>query len=633
MRETLRRCRRLCRAPIALLFLLVACAAPTPPAATTAVPPTTAPATAPSVEPGATGTGAASDAALPPAVEYDLGEATIVQARFPEDSRFRNMPVRLNGVIAAPEGEGGPHPVVVILHGTHPGCPVDEGGVDRWPCDAELEQPNYRGFGSLVSQLAAEGYVALSININAENTFGFGEATPGERLRQIVDRHLEALVTASEGGANSFGVDLAGRADLGRLAFAGHSRGAEAIYVLAHADAGGTMETLPGAEDGAAESGEGVGTPVLATAEIVGDLNPLGIDGLLMIAPAIVFADPATGSRVPLAQVLAACDADVSEQEGKHFYEGARLAPGQTEWASSVLLDRANHNQFNDILGPDPFGHRGRPDCETLLDGEAQRDFLARYATDFLTTIFSDDPEAVREARSRMGMDAESPAPAELYGLPAKVSVLAAAADRHTLLVPTNAAELTTNRAGGAVTADKITTHFCEAGYYTPQMKPGSEPCRRVNLTIPGQPALAVVSWPESGGALRLALPEGAGDLSDAAAISLRAAVDPLSPLNATGEPQAFTVQLTDATGKTATVPTRPDEPALQFPPGLVEENPSFEGGLFTGLVPMTTIRLPLDAFEGVDLSAISEIALLFDQTPSGSLFMGDLEWVRSAPQ
>jgi hypothetical protein len=87
-------------------------------------------------------TGAAP--ALPAAVEYDLGEAIIVQERFPEDSRFRNMPVRLNGVIAAP-ADGGPHPVVLILHGTHPGCPETEHGVDRWPCDPAVERANYRG--------------------------------------------------------------------------------------------------------------------------------------------------------------------------------------------------------------------------------------------------------------------------------------------------------------------------------------------------------------------------------------------------------------------------------------------------------------------------------------------------------
>ncbi|GIK58639.1 MAG: hypothetical protein BroJett015_43020 [Chloroflexota bacterium] len=43
----------------------------------------------------------------------------------------------------------------------------------------------------------------------------------------------------------------------------------------------------------------------------------------------------------------------------------------------------------------------------------------------------------------------------------------------------------------------------------------------------------------------------------------------------------------------------------------------------------MATIRWQLSDFAGVDLSQISEIALLFDQTASGSLFMGDVELVR----
>ncbi len=615
----------------ALLLGLTACnAAATPPA------PATVPATqasAATLAPGAAATPSASGSTAAgedlPVVEYNLGETTIVQDRFPEDSRFRNMPVRLNGLISVPEGEGS-HPVVVILHGTHPGCPEDEGGVDRWPCDPAVERPNYRGFGHLTRALADAGYVALSININAENTFGFGEGTPGERLRQIVDKHLEALATAAEGGANDFGVDLDGRADLSRLAFAGHSRGAEAAYVLAHSDAGGTMEQLPGAEDGTEDPAGAVRTPVLATAEILGDTNPLSIDGLLMIAPAIVFADPATGSRVPLAQILAVCDGDVSRQEGKYFYEGARLAPGQTEWATSVLLEGANHNQFNDILGPDPFGHRGRPDCETLLDGAAQRDFLARYAVDFLATVFADDATAKREAAARMGLDASSPAPAELYGLPARVSVLAPAAERRTLLVPRGAEELRAHLAGGAVTAEGVTTHYCEPGYATPTVRPGSEPCQHVNLTIPGSPAMVVLSWDAPGAAWRFALPEGAGDLGDAAAISLRAAVDPLSPLNREGETPAFSVQLTDGAGKTATVPTQPDEPALAFPIGEREPNEFFGGELFTGLVPMTTLRVPIAGFQGVELGDIRELALVFDQTPSGSLFVGDLEWLRA---
>lgn len=584
---------------IVMVLVLGACAPAPAPSITPAAPPEGALATSAST-PTAAPQATAGAVDLPPAVEYNLGEATIVQERFPEDSRFRNMPVRLNGLIAAPE-EGGPYPVVVIFHGTHPGCPEDEMGVDRWPCDPEVEQPNYRGFEYLVRALAARGYVALSININAENTFGFGEPVAGERLQQLVDLHLKALAAAAAGGPNDFGVDLEGRADPGRLALFGHSRGGDAAYWLAH-----TPEMAAGAA-----AGRGYG-PVY---------------GLLLIAPAAASFYAPAESRMPMAILLPACDADVVMQEGQYFFEGARQAPGQTPWVTSVWLERANHNFFNQLLPDDPFGRRGRPDCETLLEPEAQRDFLVEYAADFLTTIWGEDPEAVRKARDRLGLDVQAPVPDELYGLSARVATLAAADDRQRLLVPATTDELVTNLQGGSVTEQGITTHFCPEGYYTPAVMLGSEPCRRVNVVIPGNPALVVVSWAEPGGVWRFALPAGEGDLSGYTTFSLRAAVDPLSLLNAPGRPQAFSLQLTDRAGHTAARQTRPDEPALAFPAGLVEED-DFFGELFTGRVPMTTIRLLLSDFEGVDLANISEIALVFDRTPSGSLFMGDVEWV-----
>ena len=149
--------------PTAMLLVLAACT--TPPPAPIAVP-TATPVTAPTAEPLAT----VEAGGLPAAVEYDLGEATVVQERFPEDSRFRNMPVRLNGLIAAPSEGDGPFPVVVIIHGTHPGCPEVEMGVDRWPCDPEVEQRNYSGFAYLASALAGQGYVVLAPNFNAEHS-------------------------------------------------------------------------------------------------------------------------------------------------------------------------------------------------------------------------------------------------------------------------------------------------------------------------------------------------------------------------------------------------------------------------------------------------------------------------------
>ena len=142
---------------LVLLILLVACsqpeATPTPPELATtptalhateeppieltvqetAIPPTTSA----TIEPTAPATAVPTN--LPPTpepiepetysaqvAEYNLGQGTIIQDHFPEDSRFRNMPVRLEGVIGVPEAKG-PFPVILILHGSHRVCPTGEG--------------------------------------------------------------------------------------------------------------------------------------------------------------------------------------------------------------------------------------------------------------------------------------------------------------------------------------------------------------------------------------------------------------------------------------------------------------------------------------------------------------------------
>ncbi len=81
--------------------------------------------------------------------------------------------------------------------------------------------------------------------------------------------------------------------------------------------------------------------------------------------------------------------------------------------------------------------------------------------------------------------------------------------------------------------------------------------------------------------------------------------------------------------GNSATVQTRPDEPALAFPSGTMQGSDTENADFFTGIVPLTTIRLALSDFSGADLNNIDEIALLFDQTSNGALFLADLELVR----
>ena len=136
---------------VAILVVLAACQEEEPTAIPTPEAPTPEPPTAVPAEPISYPTQVTS---------YSLGEKTIIQDHFPEDSRFRNMPVRLDGVIGAPESDG-PFPVVLIMHGSHVSCP----GENEWPCSSGEEQKNYEGFEYLVEALAEAGYIALSLSL------------------------------------------------------------------------------------------------------------------------------------------------------------------------------------------------------------------------------------------------------------------------------------------------------------------------------------------------------------------------------------------------------------------------------------------------------------------------------------
>jgi len=525
---------------------------------------------------------------------YNLGDATIIQDHFPEDSRFRNMPVRLEGVIGVPASEE-PSPVVLIMHGSHVICPDDV-----WPCSPEEEQKNYEGYAYLVEALAEAGYVALSINVNAEHTFGYGEGTPTVRTTQLIDLHLGELAAANAEESDKFGMDLNGRVDLTRMTWIGHSRGADFANQIVR-------------EENLATSASSVGYGPVA--------------GLIFVAPPVLSIDTLPTVDLPFTVILPACDGDVNTLNGQLLYESARLAEGRTDFATSIYLEGANHNYFNAILEaeqPDPLANR--PDCtvEKLLTAEAQQDFLTQYTLDFLQKLdgTSDQSEVAAE---RLGLVADTPISPTYHDYEVLSNILMAPNDRLAITTPQSEAELSQNLLGGAVALNEVTAQFCPDGYYVPDMEPGSEPCQRVHFNQPGYPQQFVVSWETSGAEWRTAVPETHKDLTDYAGIQIRAALDPLSPLNQPGEPQSFTIEFVDSAGNREQVVV----PSVAFPIGETKPNEHFEGDFFTGNVYMSSLRIPLASLTAVDLANITEIALVFDQTPSGTLFLADLELVK----
>ena len=409
-------------------------------------------------------------AGVDPQVTHQPQEAPAVRAT-------GRCPCSSTAVIAAPQ-EGGPYPVAVILHGMHPGCPVDANGVDSWPCDPADEQPNHAGFAWLAEELAARGMVALALNLNARVHPRLRRDHPRRSPRAAGRPAPSALGDASAGGDADFGIDLTGRADTSQLLLVGHSRGGESAVTLA-------------TDWAAAPDGE----------------QPYGpAAGLLLLAPAVVFSAPDGVLPAPTAIVLPSCDADVRAQDGMGYLESARLVDNDT-WVTAAWLDGANHNNVNTTLAADAFALEGRPDCEPGLSPSTQREVTGAYAADFATVAVRRRPPA---GRGRPGPDGHRPRRpctdhAVRYPGPGRVPAprrpALAAAHPHR-----RPSDLSAD-SGAILVADGLSATLCPAGYYTPYMEPDLVDCHRAQLTVPGDPALALASWSEPGGVLRVALP------------------------------------------------------------------------------------------------------------------------------
>jgi len=515
---------------------------------------------------------------------FDLGDATLVQADYVNES-VRQMPVHLNGMIAVPP-KGENLPLAVVIHGSHgSGCASEDGMTENWPCP-EQEKRHFEGFAYLLEALAGQGYAAVAINANAAYVNAFGEANTPMRLPKIFDLYMEQLAEAARGENDGFGKDLTGRIDFSKLVLVGHSQGGAGVDAIMTARAGQT-------DPEEIASGRGL------------------VAAAVLVAPAGA-SDPAAGLTAPTAVILPACDRDLRGLDGQTYYERERLKADQENLIISVLLQWANHNRFNSTL-PDEELANPSVACtsDALLKSTQQREFLAEYASQFYDIVLGKGGNS-----AALGLDAVQPAPNELFGREVLTSLSLPSDQR--LRLP-----LTPQGASGSAQAVNCPRTMSDAG-------DNKEQCRYLNISQPGAPEWLIISWNGSGGQYDAALPDGQHDLTSYQSVHLRAVVDPLSELNQPGEPQALSLRLTDGSGAVSTIPLV-NEPALAYPYGTIvtyDDRPDFM--IWDNNVLLSSIRVPLYRFEGVNLADIQSLALVFNQTESGTIFITDLEFLRT---
>ena len=536
--------------------------------------------------------------------EYNFGDTAFQPTNFPG-------PVELRASIHYPTVLAGPYPVIVLLHGRHATCFKGGSQLLQWPCTNGAETiPSFQGYDYVAESLASNGYVVVSVSANGVNAvdnlvFDLGALARAE----LMQKHLDILNGFNTTGGTPFGTKFVGKFDLTRVGTMGHSRGGEGVvrhYVLNNS----------------------LGAPY-------------GIKAVFPLAP--VDFNRFVVNNAALNVLLPYCDGDVSDLQGVHFYDDARYnVAGDNAPKHYELVMGANHNFFNTIWTPatSPFpgaandwlafvpGGHGDSHCgsgktsQRLTEAQQRGTGLAYMSaffrayvggeTQFIPILTGDAPPPPSAQTSNLFVSYHAPANRRL--------------DINRLLNDTN---LTTNTQGAAVTQTALTPYeLCGGDAPQPQrcipealnaQQPHTTPSARSPLRGLSQ---LKTGWNDLTGNYRNNVPAVLGNVSGFQAIQFRVSVNFADARNLADLAQDFRVVLTDASGATSSVRVSNVSGALYFPPGEVGPVPK---------VVLNTVRVPLSAFGGVNLSAVRSVQLTFNERLQGAVLITDVAFA-SAP-
>ncbi|WP_300405606.1 hypothetical protein, partial [Nocardioides sp.] len=575
---------------------------------------------------------------LPDKVDVGLGAAT------PDSSTILAM--RQAGVVYYPETGDGPFPVLIFQHGNHATCesgsvlddqllisPAFLASYSEGTCSTDddlldellqiQESASYRGYDYLAQQLATQGYIVASLDINDITDWSNNSAESGYLGRaQIISKTLDLIGTwDTETGPEGIGDALQGRVglDLG-VGVMGHSRGGEGVNMFAEYN---LTRPATAAEAATRMDPESPGRP-----QPVPDFGPrYDLEAVFSLAPV-----DGQGGRFPTIQAtnwataLPYCDGDVFNLQGAPVFERSKdglSASGFT--AVQYLVNGANHNYFNTIWTADDanlFG-LGDPNCNvaagpTRLQPAEQRQVGLTIIGGFLRYWVGDETQFAPIVRG----ESLPPAVCPNGGIDIPTTVTCrnviqtsyAAPERQVLLQPSGTFEAptvpTTTPAGDPITATGLTLSACN-------------PAGGVVITTTGCPTSPnrsdgpqlTAEWTSPTAELSFALQGVNADISDFGTFNLRLSpnYDQLQELPLEGD---VVVTLTDATGAEAEADSSTYSAALETPPGSTARKQILNG-----------VRIPLADFAGVDLTQVATISLGFGglTSPTGSVQLNDV--------
>lgn len=265
--------------------------------------------------------------------------------------------VPLNAQVWMPNGDG-PFPLVMIVHGNHNMTEFSEGG-----------------YSYLGEHLASHGYIFVSIDENFLNGYFTGSLKNENDARaKIILEHLGMW----EDWNRNPNFEFYKKVDMENIALMGHSRGGEAVSI---ATVMNTLERSP-------NNSVNVYNYDFSIKSVIA-ISPT--DGQYKMA-----GKPMELEDINYLVIQGSHDSDISRFDGIRQYNRVFFSnPESGLFKSAILIDRANHSQFNTVWSPTDkdFPNRLLLNRKPIMEEETQRDILLLFSTAFLDVTLTSEKE------------------------------------------------------------------------------------------------------------------------------------------------------------------------------------------------------------------------------------------------